>query len=49
MAITVEFRYDRWEVIQRYGYRETLVGVRETREEAQELAEQYRTMARGWN
>jgi hypothetical protein len=39
--ILVEFRYDRWEVIRRYGYREDLIGFRATRQEALALAAQY--------
>jgi hypothetical protein len=44
MVIIVEFRYDRWEVIQRYGYRENLIGFRSTKQEALELAARYRAM-----
>jgi hypothetical protein len=40
--IVVEFRYDRWEVIRRYGYRESLIGFRASRREALELAAIYR-------
>lgn len=36
--IIVEFRYDRWEVIRRYGLRESLIGFRATEREALELA-----------
>jgi hypothetical protein len=28
MRILVEFRYDRWEVVRSYGYRESLIGFR---------------------
>ena len=40
--IIVEFRYDRWEVIRKYGFHETLIAFRSTRKEAQEVAGIYR-------
>ena len=42
MNIIVEFRYDRWEVIRQYGYRESLIGFYNTKEEAEEAAGGYR-------
>ena len=42
MNIIVEFRYDRWEVIRQYGYRESLIGLYNTEKEANEVAEVFR-------
>ena len=42
MNIIVEWRYDRWEVIHRSGYREELLAFRGTREEAEQVAQLYR-------
>jgi hypothetical protein len=40
-TLIVEWRFDRWEVIRHYGYRESLIAFRQTKEEAIELAKQY--------
>lgn len=42
MKIIVLYRYDRWEVIRKYGYRESLIAVRGTRQEAVACADEYR-------
>ena len=47
MEIIIRFRQglDSWEVIRRYGFHETLVGVRQSFEEATELANSYMGVA----
>ena len=40
--IIVDFRFDRWEVIRKYGFHETLIAFFATRKEAQERAKIYR-------
>jgi len=47
MAIIIDFRYDRWEVIQKYGFREVLIAVCATREEAHSTAQAYRQLHQG--
>lgn len=42
MQIIVRFNVDRWEVVRRNGYRETLIAFRSTKREALELAVCYR-------
>jgi hypothetical protein len=43
-CIIVYFSFDRWAIVQRYGYRESLIGFRATREEALELAARYQAL-----
>lgn len=40
--IIVSFRYDRWEVIRKYGFRESLIAHCTTKSAAQKIAKQYR-------
>lgn len=46
MKITVEFRFDRWEVNLKYGYRETLLAVVASKAEGEKAAAEYRKL--GW-
>ena len=46
--ITIRFNLNRWEVVRKYGYRETLIGFRPTRKEAKELAQAYAQAYKGF-
>ena len=51
MKIQIRPRYltTQWEVIGKYGYRETLIAVRETEAEAKEYAKAYSSTWKGWD
>lgn len=44
--IRVYFSYDRWLVVRRYGFRETLIAHRPSKREANQLAAAYRAAER---
>jgi hypothetical protein len=46
MQIYTRFNFDRWELIGRYGFHETLIADCSTRKEAETLAEEYRELER---
>lgn len=48
MKITVEFRYDRWEVNAKYGYRETLLAVVASQAEGEKVAAEYKQFGWEW-